>query len=43
MWPEGNGQRRGSVLPLSENDDHDWAIVPFEEYMHGFESPALLR
>jgi hypothetical protein len=24
---------------LSENEDYDWAIVPFEEYMHGFGSP----
>jgi hypothetical protein len=24
---------------LSENEDYDWAIVPFVEYMHGFASP----
>jgi hypothetical protein len=24
---------------LSEHEDYDWAIVPFEEYMHGFGSP----
>jgi hypothetical protein len=33
----------GSVIskysPLSEHEDYDWAIVPFEEYMHGFASP----
>lgn len=36
---------RGSVVskysPLSENEDFDWAIVPFEQYLHGFESPEL--
>lgn len=36
---------RGSVVskysPLSENEDFDWAIVPFEQFMHGFESPEL--
>jgi len=26
---------------LSENEDYDWAIVPFEEYMHGFTSLDL--
>jgi hypothetical protein len=25
--------------PLSEHEDYDWAIVPFEEYMHGLASP----
>jgi hypothetical protein len=24
--------------PLSEHEDYDWAIVPFEEYMHGLAS-----
>ena len=24
---------------LSEHEDYDWAIVPFEEYLHGFGSP----
>jgi hypothetical protein len=27
--------------PLSENEDYDWAIVPFEEYLHGFGSREL--
>ena len=35
----------GSVVirssALSENEDYDWAIVPFAEYMHGFGSPDL--
>ncbi len=35
----GPGERGGVVSkysPLSEHEDYDWAIVPFEEYMHGF-------
>ena len=24
---------RGKYSPLSEYEDYDWAIVPFEEYM----------
>jgi hypothetical protein len=27
--------------PLSENEQYDWAIVPFEAYLHGFESADL--
>lgn len=27
--------------PFSENEDFDWAIVPFEEYVHGFWSPDV--
>jgi hypothetical protein len=29
--------------PLSQHEDYDWAIVPFEEYMYGLASvrPAL--
>src|SRR5688572_29323952 len=26
---------------LSEHEDYDWAIVPFEEYLHGFASRDL--
>ena len=26
---------------LSENENYDWAIVPFEDYMHGFGSLDL--
>ena len=36
---------RGGVLSkyslFSEYEDYDWAIMPFEEYMHGFGSPDL--
>jgi hypothetical protein len=35
------GEGGGVVIrssALSENEDYDWAIVPFEEYMHGFGS-----
>jgi hypothetical protein len=36
---------RGSVVirssRLSEHEDYDWAIVPFDEYLHGFASPDL--
>ena len=38
------GESGGVVIrssTLSENEDYDWAIVPFEEYMHGFASPDL--
>ncbi|HET9191873.1 MAG TPA: hypothetical protein VFO21_03280 [Vicinamibacterales bacterium] len=38
------GESGGVVIrssALSENEDYDWAIVPFEEYMHGFGSPDL--
>lgn len=38
------GERGGVVskyAPLSEHEDYDWAIVPFEEYMHGFASSDL--
>ena len=27
--------------PLSEYEDYDWAIVPFDEFMHGFGAPEL--
>jgi len=36
---------RGGVLSkyslFSEYEDYDWAIMPFDEYMHGFGSPDL--
>ena len=38
------GESGGVVIrssALSENEDYDWAIVPFEEYLHGFASPDL--
>jgi hypothetical protein len=38
------GERGGVVskyAPLSEREDYDWAIVPFEEFLHGFGSPEL--
>jgi hypothetical protein len=42
-------QRRAAVwlavvsryAPLSQHEDYDWAIVPFEAYLHGLESPDL--
>ena len=38
------GESGGVVIrssALSENEDYDWAIVPFAEYLHGFASPDL--
>ena len=38
------GERGGVVskyTPISENEDYDWAIVPFEQFLNGFESPEL--
>lgn len=38
------GESGGVVIrssALSVNEDYDWAIVPFEEYLHGFGSPDL--
>jgi len=38
------GESGGVVIrsaALSQNEDYDWAIVPFEEYLHGFASPDL--
>ena len=38
------GERGGVVSkysPLSEHENYDWAIVPFEEYLHGFGAPEL--
>ena len=35
----------GSVVsrysPFSEHEDYDWALVPLDIYLHGFESPDL--
>jgi len=39
------GERGGVVSkysPLSEHENYDWAIVPFEEYLHGFGRPNSL-
>ncbi len=27
--------------PISQNEDYDWAIVPFEQFLNGFDSPTL--
>jgi hypothetical protein len=38
------GDRGGVVIRssrLSEHEHYDWAIVPFEEYLHGFASPEI--
>lgn len=38
------GERGGVVSkysPLSEHEDYDWAIVPFDEFMHGFGASEL--
>ena len=38
------GESGGVVIrsaAFSQNEDYDWAIVPFEEYLHGFASPDL--
>ena len=37
--PGESGGVVSKYSPLSEHEDYDWAIVPFEEYMHGFGSP----
>jgi hypothetical protein len=37
--PGESGGVVSKYSPLSEHEDYDWAIVPFEEYMHGFASP----
>ena len=39
--PEESGGVVIRSSALSENEDYDWAIVPFEEYMHGFGSLDL--
>lgn len=38
------GEHGGVVskyTPISENGDYDWAIVPFEQFLNGFESEDL--
>jgi hypothetical protein len=38
------GESGGVVIRssrLSEHEDYDWAMVPFEEYLHGFASSDL--
>jgi hypothetical protein len=38
------GEHGGVVskyTPFSEHEDYDWAIVPFEEYLHGFGDDKL--
>jgi hypothetical protein len=30
-----------STRRSANTEDYDWAIVPFEEYMHGFASPDV--
>jgi hypothetical protein len=39
--PGEHGGVISKYTPFSEHEDYDWAIVPFEEYLYGFESPAL--
>ena len=39
--PGEHGGVISKYSPLSENEDYDWAIVPFDEYLHGFTSPEL--
>jgi hypothetical protein len=44
MRPCRSGESGGVVIrsaTLSENEDYDWAIVPFDEYLHGFASSDL--
>ena len=36
--PGENGGVVSKYSPLTEHEDYDWAIVPFEEYMHGLAS-----
>jgi hypothetical protein len=36
--PGESGGVVSKYWPLSEHEDYDWAIVPFEEYMHGLAS-----
>ena len=39
--PGENGGVISKYSPLSENENYDWAIVPFEQYMHGLASADL--
>ena len=36
--PGESGGVVSKYSPLSEHEDYDWAIVPFEEFMHGLAS-----
>jgi hypothetical protein len=39
--PGESGGVVSKYSPLSEHEDYDWAIVPFQEYMHGLASADL--
>ncbi len=39
--PGEHGGVVSKYTPFSEHEDYDWAIVPFEEYMHGSASSDL--
>jgi hypothetical protein len=39
--PGEHGGVVSKYAPLSEREDYDWAIVPFEAFMHGFGTPEL--
>jgi len=39
--PGEHGSVISKYTPISENTDYDWAIVPFDQFLNGFESPAL--
>ena len=40
-FPGESGGVVSKYSPLSKHQDYDWAIVPFEESLHGFASPDL--
>jgi hypothetical protein len=39
--PGEHGGVVSKYSPMSEYEDYDWAIVPFDEFMHGFEASHL--
>jgi len=39
--PGEHGGVVSKYAPLSERENYDWAIVPFEAFMHGFGTPEL--
>ena len=39
--PGEHGGVVSKYFPLSEYEDYDWAIVPFDEFMHGFGASEL--
>ena len=39
--PGEHGGVVSKYAPLSEYEDYDWAIVPFDEFMHGFGASEL--